>query len=185
MIVRLAHDHMRYIPSNLLDLSDTCNPYDIEKNMKIMDKLYNASFFEYIKSEDNVLTIARHLMPLIKEYNVQTVANGLRWTIDGWRLENVAKLLKLITRDFIPDVCGLLINMITVGWDVRDAEMLFGDDSSNHPARNSIISFPKETLVNFIAKLPSLLSTETAKTITRSSNNALMKLIAILVSGEQ
>lgn len=33
------------------------------------------------------MTIARHLIALLKEYDLKTIANGLRWVINGWKLE--------------------------------------------------------------------------------------------------
>jgi hypothetical protein len=109
----------RYLPSHLLYYSDLCDYLNPDFNMKTMDALYHSSFYDYLKDEENVITVARHLTNIVKDYNLKTVGNGLKWLIDGWKLESVAKLVKIITRDWLPDVSGMLVNIITRIFDKK------------------------------------------------------------------
>ena len=165
----------RYIPSALLALPATTDAMDPEVNMRMMDRLYNASFAEFIRSEENLLTIARHMMAIVKDYNLQTLANGLRWLVNGWRMENIAKLLKILTRDWLPDVCGVLVNLITLGWTIQVTEL---------GGENKIFrAYFKESMAS---AAPKVLAgpAKSDEAVDRLQQNSTFKLIAILAAGE-
>lgn len=164
----------RYIPSVLLDLPHVTDFTDPGTNMRLMDQLYNATFYDFVRGEENIMTIARHLLPIAKEYNLRLIASGLRWAMNGWKLESVAKLLKILTRDWLPDVCGTFINLISIGWKVE--EILDVETQS----KIAIIRF-----VDSMNALTSKLLTSTAETnLSRLHINSVLKLVAIMVAGE-
>jgi hypothetical protein len=163
------------IPNILLDLPDTSDIYALDTNMKAMDRLYNATFCEYIRSEEHVMSLSRQLGPIIKDYNLKLVASSLRWMMRGWRLESIAKLLKLLTRDWLPDVSGMLVNLITLGWQVLEQPMAVAS------TRTSRVHF-NDTLIQVLTKVAQ--NGSHAFVLSKASFNGLLKLVAIMVAGE-
>jgi hypothetical protein len=164
--VEIAHGIL--MPSALFfeDVSDTSK---VDDNLKTMDKLFHANFHSFIRNEENVLVAARHLYRIAGEYELPQVVNGLRWLIDGWRLDNVAKLLKLITREWSPEATGTVVNLLSHGWQAK-----------------SVIGDPRSLRIHVSKDInESLLPDPTSTTDTGKLNTtAVTKLIAILVAGE-
>jgi hypothetical protein len=79
---------------------------DIDWSMQAMDILYNASFYEYIRDERNVDLSAIRLSRIVKDYKPKQVATALLWMIQGWSVENSAKLFRIIFNDWLPDLAG-------------------------------------------------------------------------------
>jgi hypothetical protein len=79
---------------------------DIDWSMQAMDVLYNASFYEYIRDERNVDLSAIRLSRIIKDYKPKQVATALLWMIQGWSVENTAKLMRIVFADWLPDLAG-------------------------------------------------------------------------------
>jgi hypothetical protein len=172
-IMRMHFPLYRFHPSVLINLPNSSDSFDISVNMKLMDKLYNASFYEYIKGEENVLMIARNLLIMIQEFPLIKVATALRWVINGWKLESVAKLLRLITQDWNSTECGTLINLICIGWEVLE-------DRNKSDGRACRITYPS-TSISCFEKLND--HTDVLQS-SRTTINALMKLVAIMIAGE-
>jgi hypothetical protein len=89
---------------------------DIDWSMQAMDVLYNASFYDYIKDERNVDLSAIRLSRIIKDYKPKQVANALLWMIQGWSVENTAKLLRVVFADWLPDLAGCVFSLICHKW---------------------------------------------------------------------
>ena len=161
----------RYWASHVM-LDESSDPYDTETNMKLMDKFYHANFKPFIKDEDNVVVIARHLYQMVKQHDLDRVANGLSWLMNGWRLESVAKLMKLVSRDWTPEALGGLCNLLFLGWDVDLVGHSVFEASTSH--------------VKFTCDLRRSLHllNQPPDNISRHAKNAFLKLIAILVAGE-
>lgn len=66
-----------------------------------MDDLYDATFYTWLKSEDNVLVTASYLQRLAGEYDHDRIEHALCWLVHGWRLESIAVLVKQVTFDWI------------------------------------------------------------------------------------
>ncbi|KAJ3123322.1 hypothetical protein HK098_002013 [Nowakowskiella sp. JEL0407] len=92
---------------------------DADWSMRTMDKLFNASFYEYVRDERNCECTAQHLIPIVKDYKLRQVAHALRWLVQGWRIETVAKLLRMIFSDWLPDLAGYVFSQMTKGWPLR------------------------------------------------------------------
>lgn len=171
----------RYVPSSLLQLPSTSNPFDPDTNMRTMDRLYNASFYDFVRSEENVMLISRHLQPIMKEFDVKTCVNAVRWMTEGWCLESVAKLLKLVTRDWSPEACGLFLNLYTAGWNVSDINPAF-------MTAEQALRTGRLNRITFDRSLEEIMQDSTGfkwPAMNRPSKNAQMKLIAILSAGEE
>jgi hypothetical protein len=62
-----------------------------------MDAQYGASFYTWLKNEENVLVTAVYLQRIANEYPLDRVVNGLQWLIVGWKVESVVTLLRHLT----------------------------------------------------------------------------------------
>ncbi|KAG0019150.1 hypothetical protein BGZ81_009902 [Podila clonocystis] len=74
---------------------------DIQANVRKMDDLYDATFYTWLRSEDNVLVTASYLQRLTSEYSLDRIEHALCWLVNGWRLESIAILIKQVTFDWI------------------------------------------------------------------------------------
>ncbi|KAJ2798753.1 hypothetical protein H4S07_005615, partial [Coemansia furcata] len=54
---------------------------DVGANVLRMDSLYDASFHDWLKSEDNVSVIASYLQRIANEYPMDRIINALRWLV--------------------------------------------------------------------------------------------------------
>lgn len=72
------------------------NKIDVGWSMRCMDLLFKASFSDFITDERNVECAANHLLPIIKDYKLRQVAQGVEWMCRGWKPENAAKLLRIL-----------------------------------------------------------------------------------------
>ncbi|KAI8369588.1 uncharacterized protein BYT42DRAFT_617593 [Radiomyces spectabilis] len=101
--------------------SHTCRSNDDEdnewqnvyRNIKRMDQLYDATFYSWLKSEDNVLVTAMYLHRIANEYPLERIINALKWLINDWRWESTSILVRHVTVDWC-DEAG----------DYRRAELL-------------------------------------------------------------
>ncbi|KAG0199831.1 hypothetical protein BGX28_006974 [Mortierella sp. GBA30] len=73
---------------------------DIQANVRKMDDLYDATFYTWLRSEDNVLVTASYLQRLAGEYDLDRIEHALCWLVNGWRLESIAILVKQVTFDW-------------------------------------------------------------------------------------
>jgi hypothetical protein len=89
---------------------------DVDWSMQAMDVLYNASFFDYIRDERNLELSSIRLARIIKDYKPKQVATALIWMIQGWTVENTAKLLRSVFSDWLPDLAGCVFALISRGW---------------------------------------------------------------------
>lgn len=132
-------------------------------NLLLMDRLYNSSFFDFIKDEQNVYTTARKLYPMVTKYGLKHVAVVLRWLMHGWSMSSIAKLIKIITSDWNPDICGLLVHLLTIGW-------VFTDTGASFP----------EHVDGTATRFDDLLH----DTESSHSNVGTLRLAAVMISGE-
>ncbi|KAG1080638.1 hypothetical protein G6F42_023269 [Rhizopus arrhizus] len=65
-----------------------------------MDQLYDASFYSWLKSEENVLVTAMYLHRIANEYPLVRIINALKWLISDWRLESISTLVRHVTVDW-------------------------------------------------------------------------------------
>jgi hypothetical protein len=71
----------------------------VESTMRIMDHLFSASFYDYLRDESNALHIARHLSTIVTDFSLRRVAVGVRWLVSQWSLENVHIFLRRLTQE--------------------------------------------------------------------------------------
>ncbi|KAG1446888.1 hypothetical protein G6F55_011353 [Rhizopus delemar] len=80
-----------------------------------MDQLYDASFYSWLKSEENVLVTAMYLHRIANEYPLVRIINALKWLISDWRLESDlrrAHLLRHLTNSWATQYTTTLITMV-------------------------------------------------------------------------
>ncbi|KAH9245672.1 hypothetical protein BASA81_016836 [Batrachochytrium salamandrivorans] len=64
--------------------SDEYAHIDIDWSMQAMDTLYAASFYDYVRDEDNIVVTGPKLARLIKDYRPKQVAKAVLWMVQGW-----------------------------------------------------------------------------------------------------
>ncbi|KAM3578331.1 hypothetical protein VKS41_009232 [Umbelopsis sp. WA50703] len=93
---------------------------DVYRNIKCMDQLYDATFYSWLKSEDNVLVTAVYLHRIANEYPLVRIINALKWLISDWRLESISILVRHVTVDWSDEVGDLrrahLLRHLTHSW---------------------------------------------------------------------
>ncbi|KAI8076740.1 uncharacterized protein BX664DRAFT_343805 [Halteromyces radiatus] len=70
---------------------------DVHRNIKQMDQLYDATFYSWLKSEDNVLVTAMYLHRIANEYSLDRIINAVKWLVADWRWESTSILVRHIT----------------------------------------------------------------------------------------
>ncbi|CAG8619675.1 1_t:CDS:2 [Paraglomus brasilianum] len=105
-------------PQNTEDADDSW--VDVYKNIKRMDTLYDATFYNWLKSEDNVVVISMYLHRIANQYPLPRIINALKWLISDWRLESIAVLVKQVTVDWKGNEGdsrrGTLLRHMTYNW---------------------------------------------------------------------
>lgn len=74
--------------------------HDVHNNIKRMDQLYDATFYSWLKSEDNVLVTAMYLHRIANEYPLERITNALKWLVADWRWESTSILVRHVTVDW-------------------------------------------------------------------------------------
>ncbi|KAL3897465.1 MAG: hypothetical protein SGCHY_003397 [Lobulomycetales sp.] len=100
------------------------NKIDVGWSMRCMDLLFKASFSDFITDERNVECAANHLLPIIKDYKLRQVAQGVEWMCRGWKPENAAKLLRILFADWLPDLAGVVFSMVSMEWNFSQGTSL-------------------------------------------------------------
>ncbi|KAJ2162967.1 hypothetical protein GGF46_000153 [Coemansia sp. RSA 552] len=73
---------------------------DVGANVLRMDSLYDASFHDWLKCEDNVSIIASYLQRIANEYPMDRIINALRWLVSSWRVESTAVIVRHVTAEW-------------------------------------------------------------------------------------
>ncbi|KAI9343303.1 hypothetical protein DFJ73DRAFT_841835 [Zopfochytrium polystomum] len=85
----------------------------------MMDKMFNASFVEFVRNEKNCDFTGRHLAGLVKEYKLEQVVHGIKWLVEGWSTECTARLLKHVFEDWLPELAAFVIAKVGASWSTR------------------------------------------------------------------
>lgn len=167
------------MPSSLFQFAETSHALDIDFNMRTMDRIFRATFRDFVQNEKNVMSIARRMIVMSDEYSPYLIASALRFIISGWSLESVAKLLKLSSRDWSPETSGMVLNLITIGWNCVDIQ----SEDSPTLGRSTFILYPEDSGDVFV-KFAQDHSGNSWPALSKHSKNCQMKLVAILSAGE-
>ena len=73
--------------------STPITPEQIGKDILIMDNFSNSTMSLYFANEYNASDIATHLRPLLKNYSLQQITNGLKYLTHSWSTQRTAELL--------------------------------------------------------------------------------------------
>ncbi|KAI9206599.1 uncharacterized protein BJ171DRAFT_15261 [Polychytrium aggregatum] len=150
------------------DWEESISHIDTDWSMKTMDRLWNASFYHFVRDENNADCIARHLAPLLKDYKLGQVSCGLSWLIKGWKIESVSRLLRTVFADWLPDLAGIVFAHISKGWTLRPqlglcvAFLLINEPASVAAlfTRSLTSKWSKEAALQLIGYLDSVLEWE-------------------------
>ncbi|CAO3640195.1 unnamed protein product [Mucor hiemalis] len=141
-------------PIVLKDASED-NWKDVYRNIKCMDQLYDASFYSWLKSEDNVLVTAMYLHRIANEYPLVRIINALKWLISDWRLESISTLVRHVTVDWCDEAGDLrrahLLRHLTTSWATQYTTTLITTVLSSAPYANST-SFQRERFLRAFTK---------------------------------
>ncbi|ORX94965.1 hypothetical protein K493DRAFT_337540 [Basidiobolus meristosporus CBS 931.73] len=80
---------------------------DVNNNIRKMDTLYDASFYSWLKNEQNVLVTSVYLHRIANEYSIDRVIASLKWLIVGWRIESIVLLIRHITLDWAAPISSM------------------------------------------------------------------------------
>jgi hypothetical protein len=76
---------------------------DVQTNIKQMDQFYDATFYAWLKSEENVLVTSIYLHRIANEYPLERIINALEWLTVDWRWESTSILVRHMTVDWCND----------------------------------------------------------------------------------
>lgn len=76
---------------------------DVHSNIKQMDQIYDATFYAWLKSEENVLVTSIYLHRIANEYPLERIINALEWLTSDWRWESTSILIRHMTVDWCDD----------------------------------------------------------------------------------
>ncbi|KAI8071925.1 hypothetical protein BDF21DRAFT_465323 [Thamnidium elegans] len=128
---------------------------DVYRNIKCMDQLYDASFYSWLKSEENVLVTAMYLHRIANEYPLVRIINALKWLISDWRLESISTLVRHVTVDWCDEAGDLrrahLLRHLTQSWATQYTTTLITMVLSSAPYTNSS-SFQRERFLRAFTK---------------------------------
>ncbi|KAI9254833.1 hypothetical protein BY458DRAFT_520784 [Sporodiniella umbellata] len=114
---------------------------DVYRNIKCMDQLYDASFYSWLKSEENVLVTAMYLHRIANEYPLERIVNALKWLISDWRLESISTLVRYVTVDWCDQAGDLrrahLLRHLTYSWATQYTTTLITMVLSSAPYASS------------------------------------------------
>jgi hypothetical protein len=65
-----------------------------------MDQCYDATFYAWLKSEENVLVTSIYLHRIANEYPLERIINALEWLTSDWRWESTSILVRHVTVDW-------------------------------------------------------------------------------------
>lgn len=80
--------------------SSATNWKDVSNTIKQMDQSYDATFYAWLKSEENVLVTSIYLHRIANEYTLDRISNALEWLTMDWRWENVLMVVQHMTIDW-------------------------------------------------------------------------------------
>lgn len=138
---------------------------DVDWSMQAMDVLYSASFYEYIRDEKNLDLSSIRLARIIKDYKPKQVATALKWMIQGWTVENTAKLMRALFADWLPDLAGCVFYLVSKSWPKRPqlslccAYILLSEPAQSVALflRTLTVTWEKEDTIELISYLDNLL----------------------------
>lgn len=76
---------------------------DVHTNIKQMDQIYDATFYAWLKSEENVLVTSIYLHRIANEYSLERIINAMEWLTKDWRWESTSILVRHVTVDWCDD----------------------------------------------------------------------------------
>lgn len=89
---------------------------DCEWSIKMMDRIFNASFMEFVKNEANCDVSGRELSRIVKDFKLDQIIHGLKWLVDGWSVEATSRVLRNVFNDWLPELSGLVMGRIGASW---------------------------------------------------------------------
>ncbi|KAJ1559020.1 hypothetical protein HK405_012327, partial [Cladochytrium tenue] len=98
---------------------DEYRKIDCEWSLRMMDRLYNAAFVDFVRTEKNCEFIGRNLAGIVKDYKLEQVVHGIKWLVQDWSIESTARLLKNVFDDWLPELAAFVVARVGAEWSVR------------------------------------------------------------------
>ncbi|KAI9482803.1 MAG: hypothetical protein EXX96DRAFT_121781 [Benjaminiella poitrasii] len=96
---------------------------DIQGNIQQMDQLYDATFYSWLKSEENVLVTSIYLQRIVDEYPLDRTMHALTWLTADWRWESTSILVRHVTLNWSQeegdDKRAKLLRYLTKDWAIH------------------------------------------------------------------
>lgn len=83
-----------------------------------MDQSYDATFYAWLKSEENVLVTSIYLHRIANEYTLDRISNALEWLTMDWSWENVLMVVQHMTIDWSDE--GIEVIMMASFFCLKD-----------------------------------------------------------------
>lgn len=108
-----------------------------------MDQFYDATFYAWLKSEENVLVTSIYLHRIANEYPLERIVNALEWLTTDWRWESTSILVRHVTVDWCDDKGDMkranLLRQLTSQWATHYTATLISTVLMSCPYSNCII----------------------------------------------
>ncbi|KAI7894674.1 uncharacterized protein EV154DRAFT_560040 [Mucor mucedo] len=116
---------------------------DVYSNIKQMDQFYDATFYAWLKSEENVLVTSIYLHRIANEYPLERIVNALEWLTTDWRWESTSILVRHVTVDWCDDKGDMkranLLRHLTSQWATHYTATLISTVLMSCPYSNCVI----------------------------------------------
>eukprot|EP01134_Creolimax_fragrantissima_P000766 CFRG0766T1 len=110
------HPHTRTQTS---DKKKTESCHDVDDVIRTMDKTYGTKFYDWIRSEANLECTAMHIRKNTPDTELKSLANGIRWIVANWTIDNIAQLLCLVTREWRAEQEAELASIVSNDWPLK------------------------------------------------------------------
>ncbi|KAI9361426.1 hypothetical protein BD770DRAFT_383386 [Pilaira anomala] len=128
---------------------------DVYTNIKQMDQFYDATFYAWLKSEENVLVTSIYLHRIANEYPLERIINALEWLTADWRWESTSILVGHVTVDWCDDKGDLkrakLLRHLTQQWATHYTATLLSTILMSCPY-SDCINFKRERFLREFTK---------------------------------
>ncbi|KAI9226316.1 MAG: hypothetical protein DHS80DRAFT_32855 [Piptocephalis tieghemiana] len=84
----------------------------IHQAISTMDHAYRQHFSAFLLDERNIPRIATQVNVFVREQDLGTAAAGVRYLLHPWGMSGRLLFLRLLFRDWFPDVAGLLFALL-------------------------------------------------------------------------
>eukprot|EP00123_Amoebidium_parasiticum_P015559 comp23031_c0_seq1/m.36817 comp23031_c0_seq1/g.36817 ORF comp23031_c0_seq1/g.36817 comp23031_c0_seq1/m.36817 type:complete len:259 (-) comp23031_c0_seq1:203-979(-) len=92
--------------------------FDPEGTIRKMDKQWDTNFRQWVKNQENAECSGQHLAGMLKEFDLNRAAWGVRWIVSNpsWHINNIGTLLCTATATWPIKQRAHLANLVSNDW---------------------------------------------------------------------